>query len=198
MTRQGRRLLCLGDSNTYGYDPASFFGEAYPPSVRWTGRLEAAGWRVLNRGMNGMCVPAPGQYRAFLDLIEAARPMDALSLMFGSNDLLMGRSAAETGERMARFLDALAPLRGETALILLAPPPLRFGDWVTEDAVIRASEALAGEYGRIAAARGLRCADAGRWGVDLACDGVHFTPEGHAAFSRGLLAALREALPDEL
>ena len=31
-----RRLLCYGDSNTYGYDSQSFLGERYPESVRWT------------------------------------------------------------------------------------------------------------------------------------------------------------------
>ena len=35
MTR--RRVLCFGDSNTYGYDPRSFFGGRYPG--RWTDLL---------------------------------------------------------------------------------------------------------------------------------------------------------------
>lgn len=28
------RLLCCGDSNTYGYDPRSFFGDRYPKESR--------------------------------------------------------------------------------------------------------------------------------------------------------------------
>ena len=35
----GKRILCLGDSNTYGYDPRSYVGGRYPETVRWTGRL---------------------------------------------------------------------------------------------------------------------------------------------------------------
>lgn len=31
-------VLCYGDSNTYGYNPAN--GMRYPESVRWTGRLQ--------------------------------------------------------------------------------------------------------------------------------------------------------------
>ena len=31
------RLICFGDSNTYGYDPRSFFGGRYPG--RWTDLL---------------------------------------------------------------------------------------------------------------------------------------------------------------
>ena len=30
-----RRLLCYGDSNTYGYDPRSYLGGRYPDSIRW-------------------------------------------------------------------------------------------------------------------------------------------------------------------
>ena len=25
-----KRILCFGDSNTYGYDPRSYFGSQYP------------------------------------------------------------------------------------------------------------------------------------------------------------------------
>ena len=29
------RMLCYGDSNTYGYDPRGFFGDRYPKESRW-------------------------------------------------------------------------------------------------------------------------------------------------------------------
>ena len=29
------RLLCFGDSNTYGYDPRSYLGGRYGETVRW-------------------------------------------------------------------------------------------------------------------------------------------------------------------
>ena len=32
----------------------------------------------------------------------------------------------------------------------------------------------------------IRCLDAGRWGVTMAYDGVHFTEQGHRAFAEGL------------
>ena len=33
----GKRILCIGDSNTWGYIPGS--GERYEKNVRWTGKL---------------------------------------------------------------------------------------------------------------------------------------------------------------
>ena len=38
---------------------------------------------------------------------------------------------------------------------------------------------------------GIRFADAGRWGISLAYDGVHFTEQGHKAFAAGLLEELK-------
>ena len=29
------KIICFGDSNTYGYDPRSFFGDRYPAESRW-------------------------------------------------------------------------------------------------------------------------------------------------------------------
>ena len=50
------RVICYGDSNTFGYDPQAMFGEHYHP--RWTDILsELTGWDVVNDGVNGREVP---------------------------------------------------------------------------------------------------------------------------------------------
>ena len=188
--QQQKRILCLGDSNTYGYDPRASFGGRYAADERWTARLQAAGWLVFNRGMNGACVPVDSEIRAFKALIAGLLPLDAVTVMFGTNDLLRGADAAETAARMARFLPAVCAAAQDAAVLLLAPPPLTFGDWVENERVIRESEKLSACYRPLAAAARVSFADAGEWGIPLAFDGVHFTPEGHAAFSRGVQAAL--------
>ena len=60
-----RRLLCYGDSNTFGYDPRSYLGGRYPESVRWTALLIAKGWNVINKGENGRSIPRLEQETAF-------------------------------------------------------------------------------------------------------------------------------------
>ena len=37
----------------------------------------------------------------------------------------------------------------------------------------------------------IRFADAGKWDIPLAYDGVHFTEQGHKAFAAGLLEELK-------
>ena len=191
MSEEKKRILCLGNSNTFGYDPRSAFGGRYPREVRWTGRLEAAGWEVFNRGMNGGMVPTEGMTSALLDLAESLKPLDGITVMYGTNDVLQGGSAAAAGERMEAFARALQERMGEgTEILLIAPPPVTVGDWVQSESIIRESAALSGEYRRAAAALGARFADAGTWGVGLEFDGVHFTEAGHAAFFEGLSRAL--------
>ena len=193
MPETKKRILCLGNSNTYGYDPRGAFGGRYPETVRWTGRLAAAGWEAFNRGMNGGMIPAGGQAAAILDLAESLKPLDVVTVMFGTNDVLQGGSAETAGERMEQFVRALIERMGEeTVILLIAPPPVTYGDWVQSESVIRQSAALSGVYRRAAAAAGARFADAGEWGVGLLFDGVHFTEAGHEAFYMGLLRALTE------
>ena len=52
------KLICLGDSNTYGYDPRSWLGGRYPADSRWVDILAAkTDWEVLNLGQNGREIP---------------------------------------------------------------------------------------------------------------------------------------------
>ena len=75
---------------------------------------------------------------------------------------------------------------GRDKLLLVAPPPVEPGAWVQEKSLPAAAAELTRLYRQLAAALGIRFADAGAWGVTLAYDGVHFTPEGHRAFAAGL------------
>ena len=39
------KVICFGDSNTYGYDPRSFLGGRYEADCRWADILAAkTGW----------------------------------------------------------------------------------------------------------------------------------------------------------
>lgn len=174
------RLLCFGDSNTWGYDPRSYFGGRYPADIRWTDRLAAdTGWTVLNSGMNGRSIPTRAS-----KLPEA----DALVVMLGSNDLLMGCSIPEAGRRMGAFLEPL--LNSFDFILLVAPPPMQRGAWVSEDVLVERSRQLAGCCRDLAGKLGIGFADAGEWGVELTFDGVHFSEAGHRAFAEGIKSAL--------
>lgn len=181
-----RRLLCFGDSNTYGYDPRSFAGGRYPSQVRWTGRMGPE-YDVINAGQNGRMIPCrSAEYAETADLLRRMGPVDLFSVMLGTNDLLNLATAEEAAERMRRFLEAVLPLVGNARVLLIAPPPLRPGEWVTEPEMIDRSVRYAALCGALARELGFDYADAGAWNVGLTFDGVHFSEEGHRAFAGGL------------
>ena len=188
-----RRLLCYGDSNTYGYDPRSFLGGRYPESVRWTALLNAANWDVINRGENGRSIPRlDREIEAAVQTISGVET-DVLTVMLGSNDLLQcpGLSAEVCGERMEQFLAVLLEkVQANLRILLVAPPPMEPGAWVSDHRTLEESCRLAEYYERAAYQLGIAFADAGIWGVGLTYDGVHFSEDGHLAFAKGIRAAL--------
>ena len=185
-----KRILCLGDSNTFGYDPRSPFGSRYGDDVRWTARLQQAGREVVNLGQNGLGIPRAPEFPDLAALLRRLRPLDAVTVMLGSNDLLCGASAETAAKRMEALLRFLRSEAEGERVLLIAPPPMRLGAWVPTREVIDESVRLAEAYRRLAAELGVAFADAGDWDAALCFDGVHLSPEGHAAFAKGVEAAL--------
>ena len=186
-----KRMLCIGDSNTWGYDPRSWFGSQYPADVRWTGLLETAGWQVFNCGQNGLSIPRKAGCAVYENLVRSRLPLDVVTVMLGSNDLLEGASAEEAAAEMKPFLSGIVRAAPEANILLIAPPVMQEGTWVQGVRLLRESERLAGRYRELACTMGIHFAAAGSWKVELCFDGVHFSPEGHAAFARGLTEVLR-------
>lgn len=176
------KVICFGDSNTYGYDPRGYFGGRYDSDSRWVDILAAeTGWTVYNLGQNGREIP----------FAAPAFPVDTdlLIVMLGTNDLLQGRSPEQAAEKLERFLSGISLDRNK--IFLIAPPPVTLGEWVPSRQLIDDSHAFARLCRTLAEQRGIRFADAGRWNVSLAHDGIHFTERGHKAFAAGLLKEFR-------
>lgn len=176
------KVICFGDSNTYGYDPRGYFGGRYDVDCRWVDILAAeTGWDICNMGQNGREIPAA----------VPVFPVDSdlLIVMLGTNDLLQGCSPEQAAERLERFLSAV-PL-DRSKILLIAPPPVALGAWVTSLQLIDDSRTFARCCKVLAEQLGIRFADAGRWDIPLAYDGVHFTEQGHRTFAIKLLEELK-------
>ena len=175
-------VICFGDSNTYGYDPRSYLGGRYDVDSRWVDILaEETGWTVRNLGENGREIPftAPS-FPADTDL---------QIVMLGTNDLLQGRSPEQAAARLERFLSDISLDRSK--ILVIAPPPVKRGAWVPNQQLIDDSRTFAQLCHALAAQMGIRFADAGKWDILLAYDGVHFTEQGHRTFAAGLLEVVK-------
>ena len=76
------RIVCFGDSNTWGYDPRT--SERFPQKVRWTGLLQeklGRKYQVIEEGQNGRTIatedPCEGEKNG-LNMIAI------INLMWGS------------------------------------------------------------------------------------------------------------------
>lgn len=189
------RVLCLGDSNTYGFDPRAYFGGRYPEKDRWVNILaQKTGWEVQNAGENGLEIPHRAYdlcvYRQF---VSSCLPLDRVVVMLGYNDLLQGAEVPEVLARMERFLTELPVAREK--ILLVAPPPMRLGPWVTEERTLAASRELNRRYRPLAQRMGTAFADAGQWNIELTYDNVHFSEAGHRAFAEGICPVLLSMTP---
>lgn len=184
-----KRILCLGDSNTFGYDPTSFLGEPYPHP--WAELLHSGGDQVANCGQNGLdiasCLEA---LETVGTLLIRAKPLDWLLVMLGTNDILNGASAEKTARRMEQLLQYIVPRLDGTKLLLIAPPLIQLGAWVQEERLLTESQRLSEYYCSLAEKLSVAFADASAWDIPIAFDGVHFTQEGHIAFAEKLKGLL--------
>ena len=175
------KVICYGDSNTFGYDPRSYFGSRYDNP--WPEILASkTGWNVINQGMNGREIPK------IPDLFPS--DTDLLIIMLGTNDLLQSQTPEAACTKMELFLESLTLDRQK--ILLIAPPPMKFGEWVMDQKLIGASIILAKQYQALSERLGIRFGNAGQWNVPLSYDGVHLTEEGHRAFAEGLFNYLNK------
>ena len=169
-------VICYGDSNTWGYDPRGYFGGRYEEP--WPEILgKTTGWKVVNQGMNGReILKFPVNFPADTDL---------LIIMLGTNDLLQGNAPQTVADKMESFLKGLD--LNFSKLLLIAPPSMRFGQWVPTKSLMDASKELIGYYEALSKCLGAGFANADEWNIPLAFDGVHMTEQGHRLFAQQLV-----------
>jgi lysophospholipase L1-like esterase len=101
-TKSRKRIVCYGDSNTWGFDPdgqvdVERYQVRYPDDVRWTGVLQSSlgdGYKIIEEGLNARCTIWEDWAWAYRNGLEYIRPclnshapIDMLVLMLGTNDL---------------------------------------------------------------------------------------------------------------
>ena len=172
------KVICYGDSNTYGYDPRGPFGGRFKEP--WPELLaRETGWQVINEGENGREIPKSA--------VPFPADTDLLIIMLGTNDLLQFWSPEAACEKLERFLREI-----KIPVLLIAPPTMKMGAWVEDPDLIEDCKTLADCYRNLSRRLSIRFADAGEWNIPLAYDGVHMTEEGNKKFAENLLALLRK------
>ena len=182
-------MICVGDSNTFGYDPRNFWGGRYDHS--WPELLaHELGCQTVNLGENGRTIPDALTWKSLDQDICWELPASHLLVMLGTNDVL---NAVRPDERViaAHMEEYLHHLQAEfptVKLVLMAPPPIG----ITERGLNQTAKRLAGCYQELADRMGLWFVDAGAFDLRLACDGVHLTQEAHQVFAYRMAEQLKQ------
>jgi lysophospholipase L1-like esterase len=202
-----KTIVCFGDSNTWGYDPAT--QDRFPADVRWTGVLQRTlgdGFRVIEEGLNGRTtnVDDPlSPHRNGLDYLvpclESHMPLDLVTIMLGTNDLKtrFGRSGSDIAEAAALLAGTarallVGPGGGTPQVLLIAPPPVaKLTDY---DEMLAGAEEKSRRFARhfptYAAWYGVPVLDAGAVIRSSDLDGIHFEADEHRKLGE---AVAREA-----
>jgi lysophospholipase L1-like esterase len=202
-------ILCFGDSNTWGYDPAT--AARFPRDVRWTGVLQAElgpGWHVIDEGLNGRTTvwedPVEGDRvgkRHLLPCLESQAPLDLVVLMLGTNDLKKRYSAPviDIGFAIGVLLDIVARSSAgrdgkAPPVLLMAPAPLtRLSQWAELfEGGVEKSRALSALFAEAARARGCAFLDAGALVRPSDLDGVHLDAAGHRTLGLAVAKEVRK------
>lgn len=207
-----RVVLAYGDSNTHGTMPMASLEDMgrFGPAERWPGVAAAAlgeGWRVIEEGLPGRTTvypdPVSGVHKNGLAvlpaILESHRPLDAVVLMLGTNDLKQRFQVppVEIGESVGLLLHHIrhsytGPGLAQPRMLLVAPPPVLEAGCLAEIFAGGAAKShrLAATYAAIARRHGAAFLDAGAVIASSPLDGVHFDAAEHARLGRAVAEAL--------
>ena len=213
------RILCYGDSNTYGYNPENTF--RYPSDVRWTGRLSSLlgkNFEVIEEGLNNRTTalePEGEPWRSGLYYLEPCLrshiPINVFILMLGSNDMkkCFHQTADEIGEHIRQCITKIRQVSAEKnptgqpcKIILISPflitDDIKKADYADEfggDFSIDLSKQLALIYRQIAEEEDCVYLNGAEITSPSEMDGLHLDPEGHKKLAETLAEKLKVLFP---
>ena len=194
------RILCYGDSNTWGYIPASDHLR-YDINTRWTRLLAKKlgdSFEIIEEGLNSRTLisndPRPGKegksgYDYLIPCLDSQDPIDLVILMLGTNELKYSnnKTPEEIGtileEKFVKvILNRKSQISNKYPKLLIVTPPLvnEDADEETKQKYLNATEKsykLNDIYKDIAIKN--NCYFVDNEGLTPGIDGIHLNEEKH-------------------
>lgn len=207
-----KRVLCFGDSNTWGYNPDQP-GTRYSSDTRWTGILATKlgnEYQLIEEGLNGRTAiwdDPFGEHKNgkhyLIPCLETHREFDLMILMLGTNDLkaYFKLSAASIAQGVGVLIDIIQKspvgINGNSPeVLLIAPPPT--GKFTELDGMfegaIEKSRKFERYYKELAVAKNCHFINAGETVNSSDLDGIHWEPSEHQKFAEVLLKKVTRIL----
>lgn len=187
-----KSILCYGDSNTWGYNPAEN-GSRHKYENRWTTILQKKlgdKYHVIPEGLNGRTTVWDDPTKCnvngrdfLLTCLESHKPLDLVIIMLGTNDLKarLNLPAVDIASGVGVLVDIVlksscGPDNRSPDVLVLIPPEVRklsnfkdvFGDCVEK------SRAFPKAYINMANEKGVSYIDIGKSVRFSDLDGIHY------------------------
>ena len=207
--KQEKTILCYGDSNTWGHNPAT--QDRYARDERWTGVLRHAlgdGYVVIEEGLNGRTTVWDDpieEYRNgkeyLIPCLGSHKPIDLVVIMLGTNDLKARFSvpACDVAAGAGVLVDIVAksdtgPGDGAPQVLLIAPPPIaRLSDFAEKfEGGTDKSMTLSRHFRLVAEERGCALLDASEVITSSDVDGIHLDLGEHRKLGKAVAARVRQ------
>ncbi len=216
-----KRILCYGDSNTWGYIPQwedpGMYSKRYERDARWTGILaELLGedYEIIEEGLNGRTTiySPPGEefkngLSYLLPCLLSHRPIDIVILALGTNDLHLPYQPEEKdlGNGIREIIDVIQETKKcarnwvSPEIVLVSPSHIIEAKGRTEvyqsyggEEGARLSKCFSRLYEQIAEEKSCRFLDAALYAEPSEADGVHWTAESHSRFASAVAKIIKE------
>lgn len=208
------RILCYGDSNTWGYISGSDH-QRYGNDERWTKILESNlgnNFEVIEEGLNSRTLISddtrPNRegrngYQYLIPCLDSHDPIDLVVIMLGTNELktIYNKTAEEIGELFEKyFIEVILNRKSQISdsypkILIIAPPVInQFGDYIKNDnnyeGAVEKSKELNNIYKNIAKKH--NCYFLSNEGLETGVDGIHLDKNSHKKLATLLQIKIKE------
>ena len=208
-----KRILCYGDSNTWGYNGAKG-GERFDEDIRWTGRLQKLlgdDYVIIEEAQNGRTTvwddPVEKRMSGLTYLwpcMESQSPFDLIIIMLGVNDTkiyfnVRASHIARSAMRLVKeaVSSGFGPGGTNPQVLLVSPIRVKYHESIKDSfgqQAVEKSEAFAEAFRTRMKEEGINChfMDAAEFAEPGPADGLHLDEEGHAALAQAFCDKIHE------
>ena len=209
-----KTILCFGDSNTHGSNPAD--SSRFDHETRWPGFLRKiiqGSWWIIEEGCGGRTTVIDDPLEpdkngaAYLPAcLNSHKPIDLVILLLGTNDLKerFGVGPREIARNAGTLVDlcknsASGPEGSSPLVLLIAPPPLAPLAGTKFETMFKGGEEkslrLGYEFSIIAKAKNCPFLDLNGVVTSSPIDGIHWEEPEHAKLAHAVAKKILELFP---
>lgn len=209
-----KRVLCFGDSNTWGYNPKN--GERFPEGIRWTSLLQESfkdqRVEILEEGLCGRTTVFEDAYRkgrkgieALTKILQSKGKIDEVILMLGTNDCksCYNNTPDRITEGVAGCLDIILQYVAPENVLLISPIWLGENVWKTEfdpefdRESVELSKKLKKTYEKMARKRKVQFLAASDYVRPSHVDQEHLNEASHRKLAAVIYDEIKDALKED-